>query len=628
MSNIQRRTPDFVKLSRSLAKIGTIEKCEGCSCYIDTINEFDAVLKDVGASAPSEARSQIDLLSKKHQATHNCIGCDPCYPVAVSNQLYEISGGKSADIESLAAVGACDVPPVETKGKSLPVAVSIETTAKKEDASCADSLCGCNGAAAADVIATPRISRSFTAAEMAWAVETGDYRLGNPRGSVALATLASEELYKAFTDKLCEDDCAICGKVFTENIGIEKVVKNIVANPSIRFLILCGQEAKGHQTGACIKALHANGLNERGRIVDAPGRRPWVRAALARLASTFRPSPGFRTWPTRAVRDKGGVMKRYKYVSPRITCGVALVLLVCALVAPRSFLAQQGTTMVPRRNERVIINTDLITLNISVTDNYGRAVTGLDKRAFNICDNQMLQEIHFFRDEDAPASISIVFDTSGSMSDDKINQAKEALAHFIQTSHNQDEFFLIDFNSRARLLLDRTRDSDAVLSKLTYAHPEGNTALYDAVYLGLEKVMQASHSRKIVLVISDGEDNKSRYTFKELQRRLRETDVIIYTIGFGGYFPFKGGLNGRETLKELASTTGGKAFFPEGMIEMDEAFERIALEIRHLYSIGYYPSNFAADGKWHRLKIKVTFPAWAQRAVIRNREGYYAGINQ
>ncbi len=283
MSENPTKTPDLIKLSRSLAKIGTIEKCEGCSCYIDTINEFDAVLQAEGKNAPTEARAEIDHLSKKHQSTHNCIGCDPCYPVAVSNQLFEISGGKSADIESLAAAGACDVPSVPTIGKSLPVSPLINITSKNE-ASCADTSCDCNAPAENSSV----VSKTFTASEMAWTVETGDYRLGNPKGSVAIATLASEDLYKDFSQQLCDDDCSICGKVFTENIGIEKVVKNIVANPNIRFLILSGQEAKGHQTGACIKALHTNGVNERGRIADATGKRPWIKTLTAEQVQRFR----------------------------------------------------------------------------------------------------------------------------------------------------------------------------------------------------------------------------------------------------------------------------------------------------------------------------------------------------
>lgn len=279
MSDKQNKTPDLVNLSRSLAKIGKIEKCEGCSCYIDTINEFDAVLKGDGKNAPTEARDEIDDLSKKHQSTHNCIGCDPCYPVAVSNRLYEISGGKSADIESLSHPGACNVPTINTTSKSLPVTTNTAT-----DQSFADTSCGCKAPSMSPQLT---VSKNFSAPEMAWTVETGDYRLGNPRGSVAIATLASEELYKQFSTNLCDDDCSICGKVFTENIGIEKVVKNIVANPSIRFLMLCGQEAKGHQTGACIKALHANGIDERGRIADAPGKRPWIKSLTVEQVKRF-----------------------------------------------------------------------------------------------------------------------------------------------------------------------------------------------------------------------------------------------------------------------------------------------------------------------------------------------------
>lgn len=283
-------TSDFVKLAKKLAGIGTIEKCEGCSCYIDTINEFDAVLQDAGETAPAEARAQIDALSLKHKPTHNCIGCDPCYPVGVSNRLFEISDGKSADVESLEAAGCCDAPVVEAKGKSLPLAppVNITPIAKSENtASCSGSSCGCDEPTTAAPVVIPK-REVGRAAEMAWTVETGDYRLGNPKGAVAVSTLASEELYKEFSEKLCDEDCAICGKVFTENIGIEKVVKNIVANPNIRFLILCGKEAMGHQTGACIKALHANGLNERGRIADAPGKRPWIKTLTSEQISRFR----------------------------------------------------------------------------------------------------------------------------------------------------------------------------------------------------------------------------------------------------------------------------------------------------------------------------------------------------
>lgn len=312
---------------------------------------------------------------------------------------------------------------------------------------------------------------------------------------------------------------------------------------------------------------------------------------------------------------------------------IILSIMVFLLMFVPAFLPQnvtaQGNPTADQtpRDEKITINTDLITLNVSVTDQTGRAVTGLSKNNFSIYDNKELQDIYFFSDADLSASVSIVFDTSGSMSEGKIIQAKEALARFIRTSKDDDEFFLVDFNTRARLLLNRTRDSDAVLNKLSYIKPNGNTAFFDAVYLGIEKVLQGSRTRKIVLVFSDGQDNESRYSFKELQQRLKETDVIIYTIGFNVYYPLKGGINGSEALRELAQATGGRAFFPKGEVEMDEAFEKIALEMRHLYSIGYYPSNFIADGKKHRLKIKLSLPAGSPRLSVRSREVYYAGVN-
>jgi Ca-activated chloride channel family protein len=322
-------------------------------------------------------------------------------------------------------------------------------------------------------------------------------------------------------------------------------------------------------------------------------------------------------------------MKVDNYAWLQINWSVVLILAAGILTVPQVSLAQRQITVSPNREEeRLTIHTDLITLNVSVTDRYGRAVTGLGKDAFTVFDNGVRQEIHFFSDEDAPASVSIVFDTSGSMSDDKIKQAKKALARFIQTSQDKDEFFLIDFNSRARLLLDKSRDGDAVLGKLTYVQPQGNTALYDAVYFGIEKVMRGAHPRKIVIVISDGEDNDSRRTFKEVKRQVQESDAIVYAVGFGGFYPMKGSLNGRSVLKELTATSGGKAFFPGDEVEMDEAFERIALEIRRFYSISYYPSDFKADGKKHRLKIKVTFPAGTQPPSVRGREAYFAGVNK
>jgi Ca-activated chloride channel family protein len=321
-----------------------------------------------------------------------------------------------------------------------------------------------------------------------------------------------------------------------------------------------------------------------------------------------------------------------------------LVLLLVATFAPKPSTAQQkksaaeatpkptppdGQEGTPTGEGPVIVNTDLVTLTVTVTDQYGRYVSGLQQNAFKVFDDKEEQEITYFSDDDAPVSVGIVFDLSGSMSGDKIVRARQALSRFIETSHNSDEYFLIGFNNRAQLLMERTRDGDAVLNKLTFVQTKGQTALYDACYLGVEKVQRGAHPKRAIILISDGQDNDSRYTFSEVRKLLKESDVVLYGIGIlGGSDPGSPlGMEGQSILDELSSVSGGKAFFPNSAAEMDEIFERIALELRHQYSIGYRPKSFTNDGKWHKLKVKVTPPRGLPRLFVRSREGYYAVTN-
>jgi Ca-activated chloride channel family protein len=277
----------------------------------------------------------------------------------------------------------------------------------------------------------------------------------------------------------------------------------------------------------------------------------------------------------------------------------------------------------------VRVKTDLVTLTLTVQDLYGRYVSGLTKDAFTVYDNNKPQDITFFSDSDAPVSVGVIFDVSGSMSGDKINRARKALSRFILTSHPSDEYFLIAFNTRAQLLLDRTRDGDAVLKKLTLVQPKANTALYDAVYLGIEKVSRGTHQKKALLIISDGQDNASRYNFGEVRRLMRESDVVAYSVGIvsRGDASSSLGIQGQAFLDEISSATGGKAFYPETEVEMDEIFERIALELRHQYSVGYIPKDFVPDGKWRKVKIRVKPPRGLPRLTVRGREGYFATPN-
>lgn len=274
----------------------------------------------------------------------------------------------------------------------------------------------------------------------------------------------------------------------------------------------------------------------------------------------------------------------------------------------------------------VRVNTDLITLTLTVTDQFGRYVSGLGKGAFTVTDNNQEQELTFFSDTDAPVSVGILFDVSGSMNGDKIQRSRKALERFINTSHPSDEYFLIAFNTRAQLLLDRTRNGEAVLEKLTLVQPKANTALYDAVYLGIERVTRGAHQKKALLVISDGQDNSSRYNFGEVKRLLKESDVTVYSVGIlgGGDAGSAVGMQGQAFLDELSSVTGGRAYYPQTNVELDEIFERIALELRHQYSVGYTPKDFTPDGKWRKVKVKVKPPRGLPRLIVRSREGYYA----
>jgi len=280
----------------------------------------------------------------------------------------------------------------------------------------------------------------------------------------------------------------------------------------------------------------------------------------------------------------------------------------------------------PAQESPTVVHTDLVTLRATVTDAQGNYVLGLEKAAFTIQDNDSPQNITAFSDEDAPVSVAVVFDVSGSMSEAKTAQAKQALAGFIQTSHPRDEFFLVSFDSQAHLLLARSRDADAVLRKFTYFQTGGQTALYDALYLGLEKVSHGTYAKRAILLITDGEDNDSRY--KEIRRVLQESDVSVYTIGIReGLLHTSASIAAEIDLRKLATVSGGETFFPRDSREMDEAFERIALELRHQYSIAYRPEDFAPDGKWHRLKIRVTQADGDHHLVVRSRHGYYAVPN-
>jgi Ca-activated chloride channel family protein len=273
--------------------------------------------------------------------------------------------------------------------------------------------------------------------------------------------------------------------------------------------------------------------------------------------------------------------------------------------------------------DKVILDTNLVNVVISVTDPYGRFVTGLTQDHFEIYDDKVKQRISHFSDEDAPISLGVIYDVSGSMKE-RITRSVRALKRFIETSHHDDDFFLVGFNDRAKLVQDFTTSGDQIASHLMFVQPKGSTALYDAAYLAVEKVQQGRHTKKALLIISDGQDNSSRYTYKELRNRVKEADVQIYAIGITD--PASDSLAGfgRSVLEEITRMTGGRSFFPNAYNEPElvEICTRIALELRHQYSIAFYPSNSSSESKWHKVQVKVNPPKGLGRLSLSYKDGY------
>jgi Ca-activated chloride channel family protein len=267
--------------------------------------------------------------------------------------------------------------------------------------------------------------------------------------------------------------------------------------------------------------------------------------------------------------------------------------------------------------DKVQLETQLVSLNISVTDPYGRLVTGLRKEHFEVYDDKVKQHIAHFTSIDAPLSIGIIYDVSGSMSS-TIGSSFQALRHFVETSHEDDDFFLIVFNDRARLVQDFTTSADQLLGRLTVVKPKNSTAFYDAVYLGMEKVLQGRHERKALLIISDGEDNNSRYSHKEVRERARESGVMIYGIALPGPHGY-----GTGVMSHVTEFTGGRSFSPgqDGM-SFGEICIRIALELRHQYSLGFYPTDAKSDIKWHRVKVRINGPRGLGRLSLTYKDRY------
>ena len=270
------------------------------------------------------------------------------------------------------------------------------------------------------------------------------------------------------------------------------------------------------------------------------------------------------------------------------------------------------------------VDVDLVLVPVTITDPMNRLVTGLDKDNFAVFEGKDPQEIRHFSSEDAPVSLGVIFDMSGSMSS-KIERAREAVVEFFKTANPQDEFFMITFADKPDEISDFTQSVEDIQGKLVYTIPKGRTALLDAIYLGVSKMRQAKYPKKAMLVISDGGDNHSRYTEGEIKSLVKEADVLMYAIGiYDHYFPTEEERLGPQLLSELTELTGGRTFTIDNPNDLADVATKIGIELRNQYVLGYRPKNPAHDGKWRKIKVKLIPPKGLPPLRVYAKTGYYA----
>jgi Ca-activated chloride channel homolog len=270
------------------------------------------------------------------------------------------------------------------------------------------------------------------------------------------------------------------------------------------------------------------------------------------------------------------------------------------------------------------VDVDLVLIPATITDPYNRLVTGLERNNFELYENGKRQQIRHFSSEDAPVSLGVIFDLSGSMGN-KIERSREAVLEFFRTANPQDEFFVISFSDKPELLRDFTSSVEDIQASLITAVPRGRTSLLDAVYLALNKMRHAHHEKKALLIISDGGDNHSRYTEGEIDGLVKEADVQVYAIGIFDPSPSTPEeRRGPAMLSAITDVTGGRTYTIENPNELADVATKIGIELRNQYVLGYRPNNSAHDGKWRKVKVKLNPPKGLPPLRVYAKTGYYA----
>jgi Ca-activated chloride channel family protein len=271
------------------------------------------------------------------------------------------------------------------------------------------------------------------------------------------------------------------------------------------------------------------------------------------------------------------------------------------------------------------VDVNLVVLHTTVIDDRGRFADGLKQDNFRILEDKVEQKLSVFKREDIPVSMGLVIDNSGSMRDKRprVNQAAITL---VEASNPQDEAFVVNFNDDFYLDLDKdfTSSVPELKEALERIDSRGSTALYDAIIGSLDHAKKGSRDKKVLLIVTDGEDNTSHNSLEKTVREIQKTDTVIYTIGLLSEESKKSAKRARRALEEIAKASGGLAYFPENVEDVHTICEQVAHDIRNQYTLAYYPTNTKRDGTFRAVQVEVIPPRGRGRLVARTRNGYYA----
>jgi len=268
---------------------------------------------------------------------------------------------------------------------------------------------------------------------------------------------------------------------------------------------------------------------------------------------------------------------------------------------------------------------DLVTFGVTVTDRRGNFIADLDRADFDIVEDGKPQAITYFAPGDEgtspPLHLGLLFDTSGSMGGD-IKLARSAAVRFLNTLTDARDMTLVDFDTEVRVATYGQQDFPRLVERIRSRQPAGWTAMYDALGVYLDGAAE-NEERTILVLYTDGGDTRSTISFGDAMTLVRASDVTIHTVGFLEHQPSRTRVSQRMRLTEIAETTGGQAFFPLAMKEVDAAYEKIVAQIRSQYTLGYTSTNTARDGRWRRVGIRVNRPG-LKDPRIQTRKGYFA----